>query len=320
MQNKLPFEKKKRKILTRQKAKGALGIKPDERPVEQLFNYGIINIDKPAGPTSHNVSAYVQQILGIKKAGHSGTLDPNVTGCLPVSLGNATKVNTALISAGKEYVCVMRLHKHVELKDLKKALKKFVGKIKQQVPHKAAVKRQVREKEIYYIDLLEVKDREVLFIAGCQAGTYIRMLCHDIGVELKCGAHMQELRRTKAGPFNEKTLVTLNDLRDTYIMWKESNEDKLKYEKKLKQYLLPVETAVEHLPKMWCVDEAVKHIKHGRSLMCEHIAKLNDGIEKDSDVAVLSLKGELICLGKSNFNSIDLQKKKGPGVKPVRVF
>ncbi|MBD3259369.1 RNA-guided pseudouridylation complex pseudouridine synthase subunit Cbf5 [Candidatus Woesearchaeota archaeon] len=313
MQYKLPFERVKRKVLVRQKAKGLVGVSPDERPVKRILNYGMINIDKPAGPTSHNVSAYVQQILKIKKAGHSGTLDPGVTGCLPVALGDATKVNTALISAGKEYVCVMHLHKTMPLADVKKALKKFVGTIKQQVPHRAAVKRQLREREIYYIKFLEYneKKRDVLFTVGCQAGTYIRMLCHDIGEELKCGAHMKELRRTKAGPFNEKTLVTLNDLQDAVAM---------SDEKKLRKYIQPVESAVEHLPKIWCVDDAIRLVKNGRSLMCEHIAELNDGIKKEDDVAVLSLKGELICLGISNYNSKELLKRKGPGVRPVRVF
>jgi len=313
MQYKLPFEQKKRKVLVRQKAKGVLGTEPEKRPVKDILNYGMINIDKPAGPTSHNVSAYVQQILKIKKAGHSGTLDPGVTGCLPVALGDATKVNTALISAGKEYVCIMHLHKEMPLADVKKALKKFVGIIKQQVPHRAAVKRQVREREIYYIKFLEYdkKKRDVLFTVGCQAGTYIRMLCHDVGQELGCGANMKELRRTKAGPFNEETLVTLNDLQDAVAM---------SDEKKLKKYIQPVESAVEHLPKIWCVDGAIRFLKNGRSLMCEHIAKLNDGIAKGESVAILSLKGELIALGTSNHGSNLLLKKKGPGAKPVRVF
>ena len=151
------------------------------------------------------------------------------------------------------------------------------------------------------------------------------MLCHNIGEELGCGAHMKELRRTKAGPFDEKTLVTLNDLRDTYILWKESSnetcsEEHLKYEQRLKQYIQLVETAVEHLPKVWCIDEAIKFLKNGRTLMCEHIAKLNNGIKKDDTVAILSLKGELVALGNSYYSSTDLLKKKGPGVKPVRVF
>jgi H/ACA ribonucleoprotein complex subunit 4 len=197
--------------------------------------------------------------------------------------------------------------------DVKKALKKFVGKIKQQVPHRAAVKRQLREREIYYIKFLEYneKSRNVLFMVGCQAGTYIRMLCHDVGKELGCGANMKELRRTKAGPFNEKTLVTLNDLQDAVAV---------SDEKKLKKYIQPIESAVEHMPKIWCIDKAIKFLKHGRSLMCEHIAKLNDGIKKGDNVAVLSLKGELIALGTSNHGSNLLLKKNGPGVRPVRVF
>lgn len=306
------------RIITRKKAVGRLGTRPEERDTETFIRNAIVNIDKPAGPTSHNVSAYVQQILGLKKAGHSGTLDPAVTGVLPVALGNAVKVAQALIGSAKEYVCVMHLHKIVEevgMKKLKDAFEHFTGKIMQMVPKKSAVKRQEREREIHYINLLETKDKDVLFIVGCQAGTYIRKLCHDIGEHLGCGAHMKELRRTKAGPFDESTLVTLNQLKDAYDGYKETGDGK-----ELRKLLLPVEYATRYMPKIWCDDEAIKHIKNGRSLLGKHVSRFTDRISTGQMVCIMSLKGELIALGISTDSSTGLKTREGIAAKIKRVF
>src|SRR3989338_2496513 len=170
MESKLPFEKINREILVKKEAKTNCTLK--EIKAEELINYGIVNIDKPAGPTSHQVSDYVQKILGISKAGHSGTLDPGVTGVLPIALGRATRIVQNLLTAGKEYVAIMYLHKEVSEKEINEAVKKFTGKIKQLPPIKSAVKRRLRTREVYYVEIMEIEDREVLFRIGCQAGTY----------------------------------------------------------------------------------------------------------------------------------------------------
>src|SRR3989338_1394353 len=118
MQNLLPFEKTKREILVRKDAETnyKYGCNPENRKTHEIINYGIVNIDKPKGPTSHQVSDYVQKILHIDKSGHSGTLDPAVTGVLPVALGSGTRIVQALLTAGKEYVAIMHLHKEVDEK------------------------------------------------------------------------------------------------------------------------------------------------------------------------------------------------------------
>jgi hypothetical protein len=175
--NKLPFEQRKAETIWKKKATGSYGRSPEERTTEQLLDYGIINIDKPAGPTSHNVAAFVQKILNIEKTGHSGTLDPMVTGCLPVAIGRATRVNEALLLAGKEYVCIMHVHGDLSQEKIKEHFQKFVGKIIQRPPKRSAVKREERERHVYYIDIIEIKGRDVLFRVGCEAGTYIRMIC-----------------------------------------------------------------------------------------------------------------------------------------------
>ncbi len=315
---KLPFERIPREVLVRQEATTdeKFGVRPEERPIEELMVYGLVNIDKPAGPTSHQVSSYVQKILNIKKTGHSGTLDPAVTGCLPVALGRGTRVVQSLLTAGKEYVCIMRLHEDRSEDEIIATLKKFTGKIKQLPPIKSAVKRQWRYRNIYYNELLEIKDRQVLFVVGCQAGTYIRKLVHDMGQHLGCGANMESLRRTKAGPFNESTLATLHDLTDAYAFWKEDGD-----ETELRRVIQPLEAAVGHLPKVTILDTTVETICQGATLKVRGIANVQTHIQVGEPVAIMTLKGELVAVGEAMMISKDMVKKdRGVAVKSKQVF
>ncbi len=316
IQRKLPFEDVQRKILLRREADTSdkFGYEPDKRPIEVLMENGIINIDKPAGPTSHQVSSYVKKILGISKAGHSGTLDPNVTGVLPVGLSGSTKIVHVLLTAGKEYVCLMRVHRSVTEEQLRNVCSQFSGKIKQLPPVKSAVKRQIRERSIYYLDILEIEGKDVLFRVGCEAGTYIRKLVDDIGKRIG-GAHMAELRRTKAGPFGEDSLATLQDLTDAHYYWKE--EGKENYIRKIIQ---PVENGTKHLPKIWVMDSAVDSIAHGASLKVPGITKLESGIQENDVVAVMSIKNELVCYGTAKMTSEKMLGERGIAVKTERVF
>ena len=297
--------KKEVEILTKKKGKTdkKFGKEPKDRTVEELLDYGIVNIDKPAGPTSHQIAAHVRDILHLKKAGHSGTLDPNVTGVLPTALGKATKIIQVLLKGGKEYVGVMHLHKEVELKELRKVFKKFLGKIKQLPPVRSAVKRQERIRTIYTFEIMEKDGKEVLFRTACQAGTYIRKLIHDVGQELGCGAHMAELRRTRAGPLKEDTLVRLQDLKDAYWYYKEKGNSKY-----IKSLIQPIENAVELLPKVWVFDSAINSLTHGANLKIPGISKYTSNIKKEELVAIMSLKNELIGLGTAKMNSFDIKK------------
>jgi H/ACA ribonucleoprotein complex subunit 4 len=313
----LPFEKVKRKVIVRKKAETSdrFGCYPDKRDADFLISYGIVNIDKPSGPTSHQVSSYAKKIVGAKKAGHSGTLDPNVTGVLPIAFDNATRIVQLLLTAGKEYVGLMHLHKDVEKHKLVKTMNSFVGRIKQMPPVKSSIKRQLRERNVYYIEIMEIDVRDVLFKVGCQAGTYIRKLVYDIGKKLGTGANMLELRRTKAGPFDEKTLVTLQDLKDAYHYYKKEGNDAY-----LRHCIQPIENAVAHLPKIWVVDTAVNSICHGSNLKLPGISKLHDSINKDDFVAIMTLKDELIAYGIARMSSKDMLAEKGVAVKTDKVF
>jgi len=314
----LPFEKLKREVLVKKPAKADVkfGCAPEQRSLKELMTSSVININKPKGPTSHQVSAYLQKIFHINKAGHSGTLDPNVTGVLPIALGRGTKVIQTLLTAGKEYVCIMHLHKEIEENKIRECLEQFIGKIKQMPPIKSAVKRQWRFRKIYYIEVLEIDCQDVLFKVGCQAGTYIRKLCHDIGQELGIGAHMAELIRTKAGPFQfEKNLVTLQDCQDAIWYYEQEQNDTL-----LKSFLQPIEAAVQHLPKVWITDQTVDAICHGSNVNVPGIAKLESEIQVDEMVAIFTLKNELVALGDIKMTSKEIiQAEKGLAIKVNKV-
>lgn len=290
---------------------------PDKRPILEHLHQGVINLDKPIGPTSHEVDSWVLRILHAKKTGHGGTLDPKVTGVLPIGLDQATRVIHLLLAAPKEYVCLMRLHKQVDEEKIIHILTEFQGKIFQTPPLKSAVKRELRVRQIYYVHILEIQEKEVLFIIGCEAGTYIRKYCHDIGEALGTGAHMAELRRTKVGPFQEdESLTTLQELTDAYHYWKEDGDEAF-----LRKCVLPMEAAVTHLPKIVIRDSAVDAICHGADLASGGIVGLDEDIKKEDMLTIQTLKGELVASGESMYSSLEiLQSEKGIMVDIKKVF
>ncbi len=281
------------------------GSNPWERSTEEYIRKGIANIDKPSGPTSHQVTSWVRSIFSFKKAGHSGTLDPKVTGVLPVALEDATRMLQALLLSSKEYMCLMKLHSDVKSNELKQALSYFQGELYQRPPIKSSVKRVLRTRTVYSIKLIEREKNLVLMSVECEAGTYIRKLCHDIGLVLGVGAHMQELRRTKAGPFTEESIISLHDLRDAYHYYTEDGDDS-----KLRQCIYPMEEGVKHLNMIWVKDSAVSAICHGAKLNAPGVSKLSEGINSGEVIALMTLKDELIGLGRSKLSSKEIVDKK----------
>jgi len=234
----------------------------------------------------------------------------------PVALGRATRITQFLLTAPKEYVCLMHLHKEVDEKLLQETIVKFTGKIKQLPPIKSAVKRVEREREIYEFELLEAKGPDVLFRIKCQAGTYIRKICHNFGEALGIGAHMAELRRTQAGPFTEHdNLVTLNDLQDAYHIYKEEQNSKF-----LLHCIQPIENALRHMSKCWILDSTITSVTHGRDVAIPGISKL-ENFRKGEMIAVLSLKGELVAIGEALMSAVEINtQNKGIGINVQKVF
>ncbi|KXA99190.1 H/ACA RNA-protein complex component Cbf5p [candidate division MSBL1 archaeon SCGC-AAA259O05] len=292
------------------------GCDPESRPMEEHLKLGVINLDKPPGPTSHEVVSWIKRIMHIKKAGHGGTLDPKVSGVLPVALQSATKLTQTLLPSGKEYVAVMHLHDDVSSEDLEEVLREFEGEIVQKPPVRASVKRRPRKREIYYNELLEREGREVLLRVGCQAGTYIRKLCHDMGQALGSGAHMAELRRTRVGSFEEdESLANLHDLADGYSFWKEDG-----LERPLRDVVLPAEKTVEPFPKVIIRDGAVDALCRGASLAAPGVLSVETGIRPGSMLAEMTLKGELIALAEAKMDSEEiLEADHGIVAEPERV-
>jgi H/ACA ribonucleoprotein complex subunit 4 len=311
-------------VKIKEKGSNKHGTEPLKRSIEELLDKGFLIIDKDAGPTSHETTDNVKKILGVEKAGHSGTLDPKVTGVLLVGLGKATRLMEYMLLSDKEYVCLMYVHKEITEKQVKEVLKKFTGTIKQTPPLISAVKRQERERTIYEIKLLDFKEgKNVLFKVRCQHGTYIRKLCSDIGESLGTGAHMKELRRTKAGPFTEdEQLISLDKLRNLYELYKESEGvEKETFEKELRYYLRPMEECLAQFKKVKVRDSAVNSLCHGSDLAIPGLAELEEGIEMGDEVALLTMKGELIGMGTAYLTSKDvMKKKKGAFVKTNKVF
>jgi len=310
------FINRKRLVKTQFEPDPGLGTAPASRSVEALLGRGVVVLDKPAGPTSHQVAAWARDILGIPRAGHGGTLDPGVTGVLPITLDSATKAVGALLYASKEYVCFMKLHRDVREEKVRSVLSDFENEIFQVPPVRSAVKRQQRSRRIYSLKVLEVSGRDVLFRASCQAGTYIRTICTDVGEVLGVGAHMQELRRVRTARFTEKEAVTLHDLKDAMVFWKEDGD-----ELPIRAAIKPMEALLEHLPAVTIRDGAVDAVCHGARLAVPGLVGIDSGIGRGDRVVVLTAKGEGVALGKAELTSEEmLELNQGVAVTTDRIL
>jgi H/ACA ribonucleoprotein complex subunit 4 len=240
-----------------------------EKPIQELIKFSIINVDKPTGPTSFSIDTYIKRALGLTKTSHFGTLDPMVTGVLPIALGRACRLNEYFMHRNKTYVGIMRLHEEVPIEKLKEEIKKFIGKITQLPPVRSRVKRQERVREVIIWDILEVQGKDVLFKTEVQAGTYIRKLIHDLGLNIG-GAHMLELRRTQAGIFSENSkefpLTTLYDFDKALEEYKNHND------KPLRKILVPAEIVSMAIPVVQVKSGNLKQLLTGKPLFKTDIA------------------------------------------------
>ncbi|MDD1677388.1 MAG: RNA-guided pseudouridylation complex pseudouridine synthase subunit Cbf5 [Methanomicrobiales archaeon] len=256
---------------------------------------GIVVIDKPRGPTSHQVAAWVREIVDLP-VGHAGTLDPGVSGVLVVMLGPAVRLAPLFLSTEKEYICMMRLHADVDPAKVREIVGKFTGRIYQRPPKKSAVARTLRIRTISIIDVLEICNRDVLIRVQCDAGTYIRSLCHHVGLALGCGAHMQELRRTRSGGFSEKDAHSLQELRDAAQAAQEG------ISAPLRSMIVPVQEAVHGVPRVTIRDTAVDAVCHGAVLAGVGILTM-ESFRKGDTVLVVTGSGDVVCLGEALISS-----------------
>jgi len=258
--------------------------------MDELLNFSLINIDKPKGPTSFSVSDYVRRALKLKKTSHMGTLDPKVTGVLPITLGRACKLAGYFIKHDKSYVGILNTHKSQDMQTLQKLINEnFIGKIKQVPPHRSAVKREEREREVYNWNLLEASEdgKKFLFECKVEGGTYIRKLCSDLG-EMIGGAHMGELRRTRAGIFDESRIYTLEEFRKAVDKWK-SGDGRV-----LRGMLVRAEDAIKKVLPVVEVDKsALKSLYVGKPLLNSNVVDNGEKIKK-GEVFALFCKGRFV--------------------------
>ncbi|KAK3125814.1 hypothetical protein QOZ80_7BG0610060 [Eleusine coracana subsp. coracana] len=272
------------------------GHSPLKRPLAEYLRYGVINLDKPSNPSSHEVVAWIKRLLRAEKTGHSGTLDPKVTGNLIVCIDRATRLVKSQQGAGKEYVCVARFHAAVpDTAKLARALEALTGAVFQRPPLISAVKRQLRVRTIYESKLLE-HDTErhlAVFWISCEAGTYVRTLCVHLGLLLGVGAHMQELRRVRSGILGEQdNMVTMHDVMDG--MWALDN---YKDESYLRRIVMPLEVLLTSYKRLVVKDSAVNAICYGAKLMIPGLLRFDNDIETGEEVVLMTTKGEAIAIG-----------------------
>ncbi len=281
----------------------AYGTYPEKRTIEQLLNYGIIILDKPPGPTSHETVAWTKRILKLSKIGHSGTLDPQVSGVLPLGLGEATKALGVLLYGPKEYHALGRIHSLPSKEKLNEVVDLFRGEIFQKPPQRSAVVRQTRTRTIYELEVIEQKERLLLTRILCEAGTYIRKLYYDIGEILGPGATMIELRRTRVDQFYESDgLVTLHELANAFALWEETKDPS-----KLMTMIKPVEAAFSELRSVIIRDSAVDALCHGAQLAIPGILKISPNLKKGDIVAVYTQKGEAVALAESTMSEEEIR-------------
>jgi H/ACA ribonucleoprotein complex subunit 4 len=294
------------------------GYYPANRPVNSLLDYGLILLDKPPGPTSHEVVAWVKRIIGISKAGHSGTLDPGATGLLPIGLGEGTKALSILLFGPKEYYALARLHYHIDDNKLDTVISQFVGDIFQRPPQRSSVKRATRIRTIYELERLERYERLILMRILCQSGTYIRKIVYDIGEILGTGATMVELRRTQVSNLSERKdgLVRMHDLADALELYRHDEDDT-----KLRKLIRPIEYCMDGVDSVVVRDTAIDALCHGAQLAIPGILSISKKLKVGGIVGIYSMKGEIVGFGEVAMTREEIESNvKGIAINIKRII
>ncbi|EJT49616.1 centromere/microtubule binding protein cbf5 [Trichosporon asahii var. asahii CBS 2479] len=282
------------------------GCSPLKRDLKTYIESGCINLDKPSNPSSHEVVAWIKRILRVQKTGHSGTLDPLVTGCLIVCIDRATRLVKSQQGAGKSYVVVARLHGKPEggKQAVERAMETLTGALFQRPPLISAVKRQLRVRTIYNSKLIEYDEDRGLVVAqlDCEAGTYVRTWSVHLGLLLGVGAHMQELRRVRSGITGEgDDIVTMHDVLDAQWLY-----DNTRDESYLRRVIKPLEALLTNYKRIVVKDSAVNAVCYGAKLMIPGLLRYEADIEVGEEVVLMTTKGEAIAVGIAQMSTADL--------------
>jgi tRNA pseudouridine55 synthase len=263
---------------------------PGTRSLDGRLAFGVVNLDKPPGPSAHQVAGWVRDLAGVDRAAHAGTLDPKVTGCLPVMLGDATRLAPVFLEGRKEYVAVLELHGRPPA-DVEAVIADFEGDIYQKPPRKSAVARRLRTRRIHDLRVLETRERQLLLRIECASGTYVRKLCHDLGLALGTGAHMGDLRRTATDPFDDRDLVTLHDLADALAFADAGDEEPIR------EVVTPAERVLDDLPAVTIAPSAAEQVATGAPVYAPGVIDA-DPADENGLVACFTPDGSAVCLGR----------------------
>lgn len=280
----------------------AYGQRPEDRTIEQRIASGVLLLDKPAGPTSHQVTAWVRDKFGLERMGHGGTLDPFATGVLPLTFGKSMRLTGKVLTHDKTYISVMDVPESVTDEALEEALLRLRGRIYNVPPEISAVKVQVRTRRIERLVLLSRSTTHIVLEVACEAGTYIRTMARDLGLFLDRKVKLVELRRSASGRFDLSASATLQQVADAHWLWSSQEQPEA-----LLRMLHPIETLVEDLPSVVVRDAAVGAVAHGAPLMRPGVVSVEGGWTTGSLVAAMTLKGELIALMRLSVDSASIQ-------------
>lgn len=300
---------------------------------------GIINVYKEKGYTSFDVVAKLRGILKQKKIGHTGTLDPDAVGVLPVCLGSATKLCDMLTDKKKEYIAELVLGKETDTQDITghilketevtcsegeavNAILSFIGDYDQLPPMYSAIKvdgkrlyelarqgkevqRKTRPVTFYEIEILKMEFPFVRIRVLCSKGTYIRTLCHDIGQKLRCGAVMTSLERTRSGQFTKENAYTLEQI------------EKIRDEGSLDSIIIPVDSVFSELPRLIVTGETQNKILNGNLIYINECKKLglSDCFSEGNKIRVYK-ENDNTC----NFIAVYQYNKEKKGMVPDKMF
>ncbi len=267
----------------------AIGGIPDDRDVEERLASGFILLDKPAGPTSHQLASWARDLFGLERLGHGGTLDPFATGVLPLMAGKTMKLTKKILTHKKTYICVFRFATVPDEAQLKKVMKQLTGRVYNVPPEVSAVKVQVRTRKIFTFENIEMKGNDMIARVYCEAGTYIRTMARDLGLLLDMKVQLKELRRENTGVFKLEDCITMQDLADAVWLWKECNQPEA-----LLRVIHPIEKLLLDLPMATVKDSAAAALAHGAPLLRPGLVNISAGVKAGKEVVIQTLKGEAV--------------------------
>ena len=292
------------------------GIDPENLSIEQRLASGFILLDKPPGPTSHQIASWVRDLLGLERLGHGGTLDPFATGVLPLMAGKSMKLTKGILKTDKTYIAVLKFSQETKAEALNEVIDKLTGRIYNVPPEISAVKVQVRTRKIYSFELIESTSKQAIVKIACEAGTYIRTIARDMGLLLGYNVELKELRRENSGRFNLMDCVTLQEIADAVWLWKECDNSTA-----LEKIIHPTEKLLLDKPYIIVKDSAASALCHGAPLLRPGLIEVSDKLSSGLEVAAFTSKNEVVGIVKMSKGFTEISNETSGEIgKPVMIL